>query len=331
MTATDKSKAFSVKDHLNTDLSFFTPADSVVKDGLPYLGDLSGMEQSSSKGKLYLRCDKGNPGKIFKSIELLVRENLVIAADHAVVNNLCFKYCGGHALYSGDNNLIVENCELGWIGGTVQEYLKESGAPGRYGNAIEFDGQFDSCTAKNNYIYQVFDAGLSNQGGNERRDETITSNNITYEGNVVQYCSYSIEIFYNYHLDKYTKPAMRNVLINDNLIMYSGSGFSTQRNEPYNGSGIMMWSYDNPSENFKVTNNVFYVSTGNLFYMRINPKYYPNMDNNTYIQYFGGGLGSYRNGNGVAAYYAGYNTDSFLKNVIKDKKGSIKLLNLDTK
>ena len=316
-------KAFSIKNNLSHDLSYFTRADSVIKNGVPYLGELSGMEESISVGKLYLRCDKGNPGEVFDSIEISIRQNIIIPAQNAVFNNLCFRYCGGHALFSYGNNLIVQNCEFGWIGGTVQFYDTETGFPMRYGNAIEFDGPYNFCTAKNNYIYQVFDAGLSNQGGKDFEQVNYVANNITYADNLVTNCASSIEIFYDL---KREEPVMKNVKIDHNILMYAGTCMIDQRNEPTSTSHIMMWGFDNPSENYVVSNNIFYQSKGFLLHMPILEEYLPVLKNNTYVQPYGQGLAKWTVNDKDTYFYASSQASEIVTKVLGDKTGSVKVL-----
>lgn len=131
-----------------------------------------------SLGDLYLRCDKGNPGAVFGDIEALPRRRIfVIGGSNGVtVDNLCIKYTGDHAIAGGGGclkGLRVTNCEIGWIGGSIQHYFGTDpnypeggrGTVTRYGNAVEIYGGCDGYTVENCYIYQVYDgamAGVSN-------------------------------------------------------------------------------------------------------------------------------------------------------------------------
>ncbi|MBQ9132247.1 MAG: hypothetical protein IJX62_07240, partial [Clostridia bacterium] len=129
-----------------------------------------------SYGQLYLRCDRGNPGEIFSSVEALPKRNLfqIKSNDFVTVDNLCIKYVGAHAIGAGGacvKGLHVSNCEIGWVGGSVQNYLGVDpnypqggrGSVTRYGNGVEIYGGCEDYTVENCYIYQVYDAGVTHQ------------------------------------------------------------------------------------------------------------------------------------------------------------------------
>ena len=155
-------------------------------------------------GELYLRCDAGNPGEVFDSIEALTRRHMFFVKnnENVTIENLCIKYVGTHAISaSSTRGLTVIGCEIGWIGGAIQHYFGTDpnypegrrGSVTRYGNGVEIYGSCDNYTVKNCYIYQVYDAAITHQ---------ITTNgkkfelkNIKYAGNLVENCVYSIEYF----------------------------------------------------------------------------------------------------------------------------------------
>jgi len=126
-------------------------------------------------GNLYLRCDRGNPGQVFESIEFLVKRHMIIVGSNSSVHidNLCLKYIGQHAISAGGNvkNLKVTNCEIGWIGGCIQHYdgtdpnypQGKRGTVTRFGNGVEIYGGCDGYEVSNCYIYQVYDAGITHQ------------------------------------------------------------------------------------------------------------------------------------------------------------------------
>ncbi len=139
--------------------------------------------------RLYLYSSKGNPAKRFKSIELLVKTNIIYAKDNVTIDNLCLKYSGAHGIGSGTTKgLTVTNCEIGWIGGSIQgENLYGRSFPTRYGNGIEVYGGCAHYLVDNCYIYQVYDAGITHQfstGGNE----PIVMKDIVYSNNLVEDC-----------------------------------------------------------------------------------------------------------------------------------------------
>lgn len=286
------------------------------------MGDLSGQIYDGGTGKLYLRCDRGNPGEVFDSIELLIRQNLIIPANNTVYDNLCIKYCGGHALFSYGNNITVQNCEFGWIGGTIQFYDTDTGNVMQFGNAIESDGPYDYFTVKDCYIYQVFDAGLSNQGGGEYIDNPYVSNNIAYEGNLIEKCASLIEIFYNFEEEEYD-PVMKNVLITDNIMLYAGERWDRQHSIGEYCASIQMWICDNPSENYKITNNIFYLSTGYLLATPTALEYLPKLSGNTYVQLPGERVAQWRTEKGYVSYNNDNSIEEVVHNILGDKTAKI--------
>ena len=121
---------------------------------------------AKGSGYLYLYSVK-NPGERFMSIEFSVKKHGVAVggANNVHVDNLCIKYVGSHGIGAGTvNGLRVTNCEFGWIGGSIQaERIFGRKWATRYDNAVEIYGGCDGFTVDNCYVYQVYDAGLTQQ------------------------------------------------------------------------------------------------------------------------------------------------------------------------
>ena len=80
-----------------------------------------------ANGIVYLCSHHGNPSKRFKSIEMPIRRHGFYATDDVTIDNFCIKYVGSHGIGSGTTqSLVVRNCELGWIGGSIQFYVIDS-------------------------------------------------------------------------------------------------------------------------------------------------------------------------------------------------------------
>ncbi len=297
--ADDPTVPFDVRTGLTQDLMFFSKADSILYKGAPFRYTKMDTSDRTTKpevvGTLYLRCDAGNPGAVYQSIEFMERQNIIIPANNTTFNNLCLKYCGSHAIFANDSNITVTYCEIGWIGGSIQYYDYENGAPAAFGNGIESDGSYDSFTVTDNYVYQVFDAGASNQDPSELPKITgngssavmynIIQNNITYARNIFEFCYMPIEIFFQLEDDAgYGRHIMKNVTIEDNAMLYSGYGWASQRAEGRNGTSLMFHFYPNASENFKIKNNLLYISTGSLITTGAKLRWLPILSGNTYVQ-----------------------------------------------
>ena len=145
----------------------------VLRNGLPALHIETGEEFESYRDlkrdldlyhdyrgakRIYLCSTEGNPSERFSSIELLTHGHIIYGNNGVHIDNLCLKYCGSHAIGSGTTKgLKVTNCEIGWIGGSIQ-FENPTGAPTRFGNAVEIYGGCEDFTIDNCYVYQVYDA-----------------------------------------------------------------------------------------------------------------------------------------------------------------------------
>ncbi len=249
--ALDKTKPYDYKVSLDVDLKFFHDASSV--------GDIT-----YATGPLYLRCDAGNPGEIFDSIEFAPRGNAIsIKGDDVTVDNLCIKYTGSHGIGAGTvKNLIVTNCELGWIGGSAQTF-RNAGSMTRFGNGVEIYGGCDNYRVENCYIYQCYDAGVTHQYDGNSADVDIEMYNVTYRNNLITECVYSIEYFLNDSLTR--KRNGKNILFEGNLCRRAGYGFGSTRPNGYSQRHIRCTSAANPFSEFVVRNNIFDRSVFELF------------------------------------------------------------------
>ena len=219
---------------------------------------------------LYLYSEK-NPGERFDSIEFNSSNNCVsVKGDGVTIDNLRIKYAGSHGVGAGTvNNLTVQNCEFGWIGGSIQGGVKVTTHATRFGNAVEIYGGCDTFNVTDNYIYQVYDAGITQQYRFSDKDieEGVVKDqkNMYYARNVIENCNYSIEYFLTI-INRPDNPSrMENFLIEDNLMWYAGSGFCEQRPDKGAASHIKGWSggmVRNRATNYRINNNLFVDTTG---------------------------------------------------------------------
>ncbi len=232
------------------------------KDYHDFSKDLQFYHDASS-GKLYLRCDKGNPGKIFDRIELSIKgSGIKVTAKNVTIDNLCVKYVGSHGVASGSNEgLTVQNCEFGWIGGAIAS-VSSTGIPTRFGNGVEIYGSAKNFTVKNCYFYQNYDAGPTFQYKSSAANAPkIVMSNIKFTDNVMEYCNYSIEYFLTASKDSY----IEKVTIDGNLMWYAGEGFCSQRPDKNRDAHIKSWMHENRRKgDFKVTNNLFVLAQNYL-------------------------------------------------------------------
>lgn len=224
-----------------------------------------------NNGKLYMYLDKGNPGKLFKDIELCAKVHIFSGRGttiNVVIDNLCLKYSGAHGIsFSGNaKNITITNCEIGWIGGS---YINTAG--GRYGNGVEFYYGAENILVENNWVYQVYDAGISNQG------TTGTQNNITFNKNLIEYCTWSIEVWNDKFDDLY---------YTNNIMRFAGNGWGNQRpNKEYDSHFCCWRNYFEGLTNMQITGNIFDCGAIGLIYWNSGkPQEGLTLANNTYYQ-----------------------------------------------
>lgn len=124
-------------------------------------------------GKLYLRCDEGNPGEVYTSIEFFAcsksswNAGFATVYDDSTVDNLCFRY-GAQGIGAHDaNGATIQNCEIGWMGGMVLGFSFEglggdaAAAIVRSGDGIMAGGRNIKVT--NNYVHHTWDHGFTSK------------------------------------------------------------------------------------------------------------------------------------------------------------------------
>lgn len=229
-------------------------------DDLSFWHSSQNSQGEEKTGKLYLRCNAGNPGEIYSEIEMNKKISGVrIGGDGVHVDNLCIAHAGVHGIASGKRDgLLVTNCEIKWTGGTIQCPIRGYGTrswPTPFGNAVEIYGEARNYTVDNCYIWQAYDAGVTHQGPS-RCDLACENNN--YTNNVITDCVYAVEIFYGEapegeSFNRYFKGTHV-----DNNILRRGGGFGHDA-RPDEGvtalirnGGILKNTTD-----YTVTNNIF--------------------------------------------------------------------------
>ncbi len=296
----DESKVFVMADEMVRDLDIFWKFDRMLHR-IPSKGEDFPVPVTgeNSLGELYLRCDKGNPGEVFDSIESIARKVAfrVGGNKNVHIDNLCMKYycfgvsAGGHSV-----GLHVTNCEIGWIGGNIQHYNGTDpnypqgthGSVTRFGNAIEIYGGCDDYLVDNCYVYQVYDAGMSHQITTWKK---VIMHNIRYTNNLIEKCVYGIEYFLD-QKDGECESCMDDVVMDGNIIRLSGYGWGQQRHNVHTPGLIKGWSYVNTAKNYSITNNILDRSAYRMVHLvSLKEESRPTLDGNTFIQDIGGMIG----------------------------------------
>ena len=308
----DESQPFVMAQEMTKDLDLFWYYDMLLtkqpSKGEDFPVPVTGREVSVHAGDLYLRCDKGNPGELYDSIEAVSsRCSFEVGSNpNVTIDNLCMKYVCFGVKASGVSTvgLKVTNCELGWIGGNIQHYYGTDpnypqgmrGSVTRYGNAIEIYGGCEDFTVSNCYIYESYDAGITHQMNTRKK---IVMKGIRYTDNLIEKCVYGIEYFLD-QMDGESESYMKDVVISGNFIRLSGYGWGQQRHNIDTPALIKGWSYTNTAYDYTIYNNIFDRSAYRMLHLvALKDEYCPKMHDNTYIQYWGNMIGQY-GGNEVA-------------------------------
>ena len=224
-----------------------------VKKDLDYYFD-------APKKKLYLCLSSGNPGTVYKDIEICVRHAIfsgLMYAHDIRIDNICMKYTGAGQVefsYGYIKNIFITNCEICWGGGS---YLWDGSRKIRGGNGIGSYNDVKNMKITRNWIYQIYDAGISPQG-----DPGMNAEDIEISNNLIEYCTWSYEQWVGQN-----KGIMKNNYIKNNIMRMSGYGWAaTQRPDWEYDSHFCAWSYDLTGcfENYYITDNIFDCSAQGL-------------------------------------------------------------------
>lgn len=295
----------------------------------------------NSFGDLYLRCDEGNPGEVFHSIELLAKRHLVIVRgnENVRIDNLCLRYTGEHAVTAGGlcvKGLHVTNCEIGWIGGSIQHYDGTDpnypqggrGTVTRYGNGVEIYGGCDDYEVSNCWIYQTYDAGITHQVSTWGRAD-YRMQRILYKDNLIENCVYSIEYFLEKNGSDKDAPdnsRMSDVEICGNILRFSGYGWGNQRHNTDTPAHIKGWSYENTADSFRIHDNLFDRAGKRMLHLvTLKKDSLPVLERNVYVQVIGETLGQYGANEQTEPPILPFdeNADQTIQNIFHDQGASV--------
>ena len=239
-----------------------------------------------NSNKLYMYSEE-NPGARFKSIEIGERGNTIsISGEGVTIDNLHVTLTGSHGVGAGTTkNLTVRNCVFDWLGGSILTGFSGGDVTG-YGNAVEVYGGVDGYHVYNNWIYQIYDTGITHQYSKTPSTKTNIMQNVEYYDNLIEYCFWSIE-YYNASGGEGTYRETRDIYVHDNFCRMGGYGWGCAGRE----TGAPMYCLGSPAdktENYVTENNIFDRCLG---YIVSTYGFDPNGNyifrNNTYVQPYG--------------------------------------------
>jgi len=239
-------------------------------------------------GPLYLRCDAGNPGTLFRSIEFETKDTngsgwygILNVVDNCVIDNLCVLYYGDAGIRANPDakDIIVQNCEVGWGGNCIHEYSQPTPTVELM---ISGDGIYGECTGaviKSNYCHEIDGGAITF----ESYPELAVTGRGNYNccGNLVERCGQGIWLH-----DDMNKIKLDKVSIDDNYILYTGYGYC-------HGCWCDLVSINFDTSildvnSISITNNVLFLSKQYLFEFWSYENSPLSVNRNIYVQNAGG-------------------------------------------
>ena len=246
----------------------------------------------------YFRCDAGNPGELYSDIEFIQPYALINGyADDQVYDNLCILFSaetftsGSYNGISTGLNSVIQNMELGFMGGNVTGYLPAEGSDdnirynngsfGCNGGAISINGS--GITARNNYVHHAFQEGIAI----ELFVEAPSIENCTISGNLIEYCTQAL-ILCNWDMEVREDHIFRNILVEDNLVLYAGyeNWYNDDAADAMCSNFILQGGPCAHDGTVVVKNNTFAFATGGVVLLEVYTEEYSRiLQDNVYVRH----------------------------------------------
>ncbi len=210
----------------------------------------------AADGRLYLRCDEGNPNEVFDNIDIsfITKTQASIikmpgGAHDITIKNLELNYAHDIFFVAGSKNIFVSYCICGWTGGA---YISKDN-PLRFGGGAGCWHSCNNMVFDHCYIYQQFDSGVTPQYHYREADASIFKDFITTDC-LFEKCEYTLEYFQTQ--TNRDDDLFENMYFGYNLCFNGGCGFGDKTN----GSAYLKaWqNHKNHSKNCVIENNVFF-------------------------------------------------------------------------
>ena len=283
--------------HLTKDLTFFSQAGSGLPDDtLPVylLGwvETGDREQYclTADGPLYLRCDQGNPGELYRNMEFLSPYDPFDGVqDDVVIDNLALRYTGRNLLSVAPEcgGVLVQNCDLGWGGGCAASYALDTITG--YVAGVQRNGGVGGAgsgrnTFRNNYVHESYQEGLGLETAIEFSGTAFDVTDVVFEENVFYHCASPL-LYFNWDEEPRADHQFRNISFRDNYVFYSGMAHWTDH-ESVNGSFLIDGGPNMQDGTVEVRDNVFFAAEDCSVYINTYaPEYLPDFEGNCYAQF----------------------------------------------
>ncbi|MBP3570114.1 MAG: hypothetical protein J6K04_13240 [Lachnospiraceae bacterium] len=235
-------------------------------------------------GPLYVRCDEGNPGALYESIEISEGKNFEFGGG-CIVDNLCVKYVRGNGMMNDINcaeGSIIQNCEIAFCGSYYIQYRADTLVGEPSGDGMGFHGYGNKCL--NNYVHDsqqgafTVELGWNGDVGEGQRQ----LGGLTCSGNLFENNAGGIGII-SFLQETDETITFSDILLEDNIFSHIGYNYICVLNEIT--SCIDMWFAGDCQEvkNISFRNNVFNLGTRLISLLNIGDAEI-DFEGNTYVQ-----------------------------------------------
>ena len=194
--------------------------------GRAYPIDLLG---DKSPGPLYLRCDAGNPGEIYDSIEFCGSYWPIAVSSDCVFDNLSIRYWSLFAFWGhpeSDKNVVIQNCEVAYGRQNTARFNQPEPDCAVINDAIY--GVAQNAVLRNNYIHDSDGSGITFETHPESRPQggdngPLTGLSFTCTGNLIERCGACIQL--NDGNDWFS---FDRITVSDNIASDAGFNYGTE-------------------------------------------------------------------------------------------------------
>jgi len=183
-----------------------------------------------------------NPSKYYKKIEATGIRNCenninVVNGHYLTFIDLDIRYSKNNGLFLQDcSNIEISNCNFSWIGGCyypLETFMKSpSPSPTRMGNGVQLWRGNSDVIVKYCNINQIYDAGISPQGGDAKIIEKDYSiKNLRFHHNLINNCYMSFE-FWGHQANS----TADSIFFENNTCLNAGSSWSASQRPGKGGS-----------------------------------------------------------------------------------------------
>ena len=195
-------------------------------------------------GTLYFSCKKGNPGKVYKSIQLCQGGGL-FCGNSCTYDDLVVKNTGGQAFSNFVENeyackgCTLQNCEVYFCGDSYSDFNSSEHIGTVGGECASFHG--GSSRYYNNYFYGSREGGITVEVGDPLSNKKLKVGDIIIEGNVFDACDAGIGVIC--FSEKGKNIDFSDITIHDNFFRNIGYAHDADGNDVHPLGLLGFWDH----------------------------------------------------------------------------------------